>query len=672
MALSAFDWGIVFTVLGLLVLFMLGSKIHMKSVADFLAAGRTGGRYMIAVSAGVAALGAITVVGNFEMNLLAGFSMSWWGMTMGIVILLAAVFGWVIYRFRQTRCLTLAQFFEIRYSRRFRIFTGLISFVAGIVNMGIFPAVEARFFMYFCGLPPSFVLAGISFSTFALIMMLLLSTSLWFVFSGGQVTVMITDFLQGVFVNVAMVAIVLYLAFTTDWTLIQESLQAAPANASLINPYHTSQVKDFNLAYFLIGVFGFLYGTMSWQGTQAYNASARSAHEAKMGGVLGQWRVLPQTVMLLLIPIIAYTVLNHPHFAGIAEAVGRQLPMNETEAVRNQLKVPLVLQHLLPNGLLGAFVALMLCASITTYDTYLHSWGSILVQDVIMPIRRKPFAPKQHLLALRMAILFVAVFIFCFSLVFKQTQYIFLFFALTGAIFAGGSGAVIIGGLYWNRGTTRAAWAAMITGSTIAVAGVVIHQIREGFFINGQQFWAIAMFASSLAFVLVSLLGRRRVYDFDRLLHRGAYAVREESAEGAPPERGWRMLGMTKEFTKGDRIIYLANYVWTFGWFAVFLVGTIINLSREVSDQTWMRFWKVYLGVQIGMAAVTIVWFSAGGFLDLREMLRRLRTQVRDHTDDGFVNERTAGDSIGFEPDAGGRSGSDGMERGKAEGEDRG
>jgi hypothetical protein len=85
-----------------------------------------------------------------------------------------------------------------------------------------------------------------------------------------------------------------------------------------------------------------------------------------------------------------------------------------------------------------------------------------------------------------------------------------------------------------------------------------------------------------------------------------------------------------------------------------------------------MRFWKVYLGVQIGMAVITIVWFSAGGFLDLREMLRRLKTQVRDHTDDGFVDERNTGDSIGYEPNAGGRSGADGMERGKAEGQDRG
>ena len=119
----------------------------------------------------------------------------------------------------------------------------------------------------------------------------------------------------------------------------------------------------------------------------------------------------------------------------------------------------------------------MLAAFISTHDTYLHSWGSILVQDVIMPFRKKPFDKDTHLKVLRYSIYGVAVFIFFFSLLFQQNQKIALFFAITGAIFAGGSGAVIIGGLYWKRGTTVAAWAAMITGAVIAVGGIILKQI---------------------------------------------------------------------------------------------------------------------------------------------------------------------------------------------------
>lgn len=648
--LTALDWGIVVAILAFMFATVLASRTHMKSVADFLSAGRSAGRYLITVSQGVAALGAITIVGNLEMNLVAGFSMSWWGMTMGVVVLLGTMSGWVIYRFRETRCLTLAQFFEQRYSRRFRIYTGLIAFLAGIVNMGIFPAVEARFFMHFCGLPETVAVAGLAISTFALIMVLLLSIALFFVFMGGQIAVIVADFLQGVFVNVGLLAIVVFFLFTVDWKTIEEALRGAPANASLINPFHTSQVKDFNFWYFLIGVFGYLYGTMSWQGTQAFNSSAENAHEAKMAGVLGLWRVLPQTIMLTFVPIVAYTVLNHPQYAHVVEAISPALQSAETEAIRSQLKGPLVLQQMLPVGLIGAFVALMLAASITTFNSYLHSWGSILVQDVIIPLRGRPLETKSHLRALRLAILFVAVFIFFFSLIFKQTQYIFLFFAVTGAIFAGGSGAVIIGGLYWKRGTAPAAWAAMTAGSAVAVGGIIVHQIDENFPVNGQEFWALAMGISAITFILVSLAGRKEPFNLDRLLHRGRYADRGSSTESRAPEPGegwsgfrarlWNALKFGSEFTRGDRAIYVANYVWTVCWFLVFVIGTIYNLSHEVSDDAWMRFWKVYVGIHVGLSVGTVVWFSTGGVLDLKKMLNRLQTRKRDHLDDGFVRAK--------------------------------
>lgn len=639
MNLTTLDWTIVVVILLFMIISVTASKSLMRSVADFLAAGRSAGRYMISVAGGIAGLGAITIVANLEMNLVAGFSMAWWGMTMGLVILVIKVSGWVIYRFRQTRCLTLAQFFEIRYSRRFRIFTGLVAFIAGLINFGIFPAVGARFFIYFCGIPHHFSVMGLEIAAFPLVMITLLSISLWFVFSGGQIAVIIADFFQGIFVNIVFIGIIIYFFIYIDWSQIHAALSNAPENASLINPFKTSHVKDFNLIYFLIGVVGNIYGPLSWQGTQAYNASATSAHEAKMGGVLDGWRGMPQTLMFFFIPIAAYTVLNNPEFSAIAAGVMEAIKGVETEAIQNQLKVPVVLSHMLPKGLIGAFTAVMLAAFISTHDTYLHSWGSIFVQDVVLPFRKKPFAPKQHLRFLRLSIFGVAVFIFFFSLLFKQGEFIFLFFAITGAIFLGGSGAVIIGGLYWKHGTTAAAWSAMIVGSTIAVSGIVIHQLTEDFFINGQVFYAISMFGAIGTYIAVSLLGKRKVHDMDRLLKRGKYAVTDElTVVKAQPRRGWKMLGMGKEFTRNDKLIYIVNYIWTGTWTTVFVVGTVYNLSHPVADESWMNFWNIYLKIHLALATLTILWFTIGGFRDLKKMIRRLKTMARDHSDDGFVS----------------------------------
>ncbi len=663
MNMAPVDWAILVGVLAVMVFGVLLSRNYMRSVADFLAAGRTAGRYAVSIASGIAGLGAITIVGLLEMNYIAGFSMTWWGFTMSVVILIITVSGWVIYRFRRTRALTLPEFFERRYSKNFRVFAGLVAFISGLINFGIFPAVGARFFIYFCGLPHDIAILGLAVPTFPLVMIVLLGIALFFVFTGGQIAVIVTDFAQGLFVNVVFVAIVLYLFVQVDWTQIIEALASAPQEASLINPFKTSHVEDFNLVYFLIGIFGVIYGAMSWQGTQAYNTSAKSAHEAKMAGVLGNWKGFPQGLFILFVPIIIYTVMHHPDFAAIAESVEATIAGVGNEALRSQLRGPIVLTKILPVGLIGAFAAVMLAAFISTHDTYLHSWGSILVQDVIMPFRKKPFTEKQHIRLLRLSILGVAIFIFFFSLLFQQSEYIFLFFAITGAIFAGGSGAVIIGGLYWKRGTAAAAWTALITGSTIAVGGILIHRLPEAmfyagsidlnltrigqvgwetlrwlYFINGQQYWAVAMGASSLLYVLVSLLGRKQVADFDRILHRGKYAVADEvQVVTEAPSRGWRMFGMGREFTRVDKAIYIATYVHTAIWFTIFVVGTIHNLRHNVPDSAWTSFWRKYFYVQVVFSIVVIVWFTIGGLRDIRNMFRRLAVMKRDTGDDGMV-----------------------------------
>jgi len=664
------------------------SKGLMKSVTDFLAAGRTAGRYVVSISSGIAGLGAITIVNHLEMGYVSGFALSWWGFSSALIILFITVSGWVIYRFRSTRCLTLPQFFEMRYSRKFRIFTGIIAFVSGLINFGIFPAVGARFFIHFCGLPDS--IGGIP--TFPLIMILLLGISLYFVYTGGQIAVIIADFFQGVFVNIFFVIIILFLFINVGWDQISDALEQTPIklaqeeivnlqsdesfqqlteveqqskisdiktkyeNSSRINPFKTSHVEDFNFWYFLIGIIGVMYGTMSWQGTQAYNASAKSAHEAKMGGVLAGFRGLPQGLFFLFVPIVIYVLMNHPDYQSIASSVNASMEGLESNTLRTQLRGPLVLSNILPTGLMGAFAAVMLAAFISTHDTYLHSWGSIFIQDVIMPFREKPFDKETHLKVLRYSIFGVAIFIFFFSLLFQQNQKIALFFAITGAIFAGGSGAVIIGGLYWKRGTTAAAWSAMSIGAIIAVGGILLKQISENWLIdttsyeslksiilylrniNGQMYWGIGMLASSMAYIIVSLLGNKTSFNMDKLLHRGNYVIKDElKVVTQVPEKGWKMLGMGKEFTRNDKFIYIVNYIWTFSWTIVFIVGTIYNLSNDVSDESWMTFWKYYLIIQIAMALISIVWFTWGGFRDLSVMLSKLKSSERDHQDDGWV-----------------------------------
>jgi SSS family solute:Na+ symporter len=668
MNLTPLDWTIVAGLLSALLAGALCTARHAGSVSTFLAAGRHGGRYLIAMAFAAAGTGVISLVYWFEIYHEAGYTAYWWSSLTEPALIVIALSGWIVYRFRQTRALTLAQFFEMRYSRSFRVFAGLVAFLSGIINFGIYPAVGARFFIALCGLPSSYELLGLRCSTFVSLMVGLLSISLLLTFLGGQVAVMVTDFIQGAFANVVFVVLIGYLLVVVfRWDQIAEVLLQAPPDKSLLHPMKVSGQESFDLTYFLIAVLIVFYTFNSWQGTSGYNASARSPHEAKMAGLLYGWRFRVLLTVTIVVPIAVMTLERHPDFAPQAAQLQGALDSIEAptaeqvETLRAQLRVPHALALMLPPGLLGMVVAAMLALFVSTHDTYLHSWGSIFLQDVVLPFRRRALTPRAHLWALRASILLVAVFIFGFSLLIRPTQFIAMFFAITGAVFVGGAGAVIIGGLYWRRGTVQGAWAAMLTGMVLSAGGILVKQVDAAALerlaesapwlglpalfvkndLTGQELTFLAMLSASAAYVLVSLLGPRTAFDMDRLLHRGRHAVEGDPSLAPGRATTWlERLGIDREFTRGDRWVAGLSVAWPLVWTALFLGVTTWNLVADVPDAWWLRFWRVWTWVFSGGALVVTLWFTIGGLADLRYLLRRLATHVSDPADDGRVRRQ--------------------------------
>lgn len=642
MQLHWIDWSIVAVLLFVVTLAGLYTRKYSVSVADFLAANRCAKRYLISVAQGIAGVGAISIIAGFEMYFKAGFTAAWWQIMGVATTTLIFLSGWVFYRFRQTRAMTMAQFFEIRYSKRFRVFMGLLAFFSGIINFGIFPAVGSRFFIYFCGLPDTMLF-------YAAVMALLIGFALFFTFIGGQIAVMVTDFVQGAFTNIMVVIILLTVLFTFNWSHIYEALTMAPPDASLIHPFETKDAQDFNIWYYLIMAFMLLYGTGAWQGSQGYNAAALNAHEARMGKILSTWRIMPNYLFMMIVPICAYTFLNHPDFANGASAARSLIDNIADPQIRTQMTTTVALKLMLPRGVIGGMAAVMLCAFIGNCDTYLHSWGSIFVQDVILPFRKKPFLPQDHLRLLRFAIFGVAVFIFLFSLLFRQTEYIYMFFMITGAIFMGGAGIVVSGGLYWKRGTAAAAWSAMITGSALSVTAVIIKQIQASFpftdnvmkYIATRNGAVLSFYASIIAifvYIIVSLIDKRQKFDLDKMLHRGIYAVEDNQKKAGASVRGFNaLIGITDEFTRRDRLLYVITMGWTFLWIIIFVLGTAYNFIFDVTVESWMRFWIYYTGITLVISVITVIWFTIGGIIDIRDMYGLLNKIKRNDLDDGTV-----------------------------------
>ena len=156
--------------------------------------------------------------------------------------------------------------------------------------------------------------------------------------------------------------------------------------------------------------------------------------------------------------------------------------------------------------------------------------------------------------------------------------------------------------------------------------------------INGIEYYGIGMASSSISYVGVSLLTFKEKMDMDKLLNRGKYSIQGEvNVVDEEVKIGWKMFGMGKEFTKTDKLIYIVNYIWTIFWTIVFIIGTTYNLYNPVSDDSWMRYWKFYIYIHLILSFFVIIWFTLGGFIDLKKMISSLGSVERDHGDTGWV-----------------------------------
>ena len=200
------DWAIVFSFFVALISLMLFVGRLNKSVADFVAANRCAGRYLICVAEGAAALGIMSFLGHFEQYYEGGFTPAFWWLMVTPMYLIITMSGWIIYRFRSTRAFTYAQFYEMRYSRNFRIFAGITGFLAVLTLYGICPAIAARFLISFAGFPEYWNMGGVSVPMFPTLMIIVILIPIFITMTGGQITVMVTDFLQGQIVQLTLLA----------------------------------------------------------------------------------------------------------------------------------------------------------------------------------------------------------------------------------------------------------------------------------------------------------------------------------------------------------------------------------------------------------------------------------------------------------------------------------
>ena len=133
------------------------------------------------------------------------------------------------------------------------------------------------------------------------------------------------------------------------------------------------------------------------------------------------------------------------------------------------------------------------------------------------------------------------------------------------------------------------------------------------------------------------------------MLHRGEYAIEEDSVaiEQTSESIWYKISGMDKEFSRGDRRITTLIVCWSFMWFFAFLIGCAYNLIvKDVNIELWKMFWYIQTLGLFAAGIIIVIWLSIGGFKDVKEMFRILGSKKRNDLDDGTVKEHRNLDEI--------------------------
>ncbi len=473
---TTIDWVIVI----LYPLISVGIGLYVRklivNMSDFVVAGRGLGVCLgIATMTGTE-LGLITVMYSSQKGFTGGFAAFHIALAAGIVTFLVGATGFFVYRLREMGVMTIPEFYERRFDRKTRILGGIMMAIGGILNMGLFLKVSSMFIVGITGLSGVTATGEANVDTvltsvmIALTLLVLIYTCL-----GGMVSVVIADYVQFVVLSLGLLVASVLAAYSLGWDNIFNTVQQEMGAAGF-DP--TVAESGFGWEYIIWMGFMGLVSCAIWP-----TAVARALAMDSPKAVKRQYMFTSVSFMIrFLIPyfwgICAFVfVMQHPDLKQLFFPAGYPPPETLPEGVaplNNLMAMPLMLGRILPIGLIGLITAGMLAAFMSTHDSYLLCWSSVITQDVIAPFSEsygRPISAKVRVALTRILIVVIGLAVLAWGIIYAGKDDIWDYMAVTGAIYSSGAFALLVCGLYWRRASSTGAFLGLLTGFS-AVLGL--------------------------------------------------------------------------------------------------------------------------------------------------------------------------------------------------------
>lgn len=432
MNFHAIDWIIVVLYLAGTMAAGLYGKRYVTGLGDFLVAGRKLGTFIGVATLAATEIGTITFMYNAQLGFTAGFSSFIVGLISGCVMIFIGKTGFLVKKMRAMGIMTVPEFFEQRYSRRLRLLTGILVAIGGILNMGVFLKVEGTFLL---------LISGVSRDYLKEMMTGILILEVLYTVLGGMVSIVITDFIQFVFLGIGTVLIT---GFTIYRAGLDNMFHAVSTNRGLAG-FDPILNSDFGWGFIVFQVLLWLAVDTCWQTTAMRTFSTKDPETSGKVLVWTGFIFLGRGMMPMLWGIGALAMLG-PH-------------VDSLEAM------PVMIAKILPVGVLGLVTAGMLAATMSVNSSYLLGWSSVIAQDVVGPARKEPLSQTAQIRLNRVTNLFVSLFVWFWGVWYTLPGPVYFYLNMTGTIFLAGAFAAVTGGLYWKKANTVGGYSAMLAGA---------------------------------------------------------------------------------------------------------------------------------------------------------------------------------------------------------------
>ena len=490
---SPIDWILVIIYLSVTLLVGVFANRYVRSMADYMVAGRSLRSYLGVATLVGSELGLVTVMYAAQKGFTGGFAAFHIGLIAGVVALLVGLTGFIVVPLRAMEVKTIPEFYEKRFGTGVRILGGLILAIAGILNMGMFLKAGAIFVTALTGMQDP---SAVNWVMTGLILLVLCYTIL-----GGMVSVVITDYIQFVVLSVGLLVACALAVAEVGWNNTFDTVAEIHGEAGF-DPFSED---GFGMSYVVWMCYAGLVSCAVWQTAVMRACAAESTAVVKR---LFMWSSIGFMIRFMVPQFLGICALvyfwQHDTARGMFfEADGKIL----ADSTITLQAMPVFLSQILPVGVIGLIGAGMLAAFMSTHDSYLLCWASVLAEDVIHPTTGKRLPVAARLLIARILILLIGAFLLVWSLWYPLNEDLWDYMVVTGAVYSIGAFALLLAGIYWRRASRAGAYAALVAGSSATLG---LGPVREALEIP-MRFTAsnIGLSATVLALVLmvvVSLL----------------------------------------------------------------------------------------------------------------------------------------------------------------------